>query len=289
MNHPKRHAITPPSILHRHPEIKEEIKNVSMFFNIEAWMGNQMSFEDGLKVLEPSPTQQLMVCNRSWHGAQNCAWCGRKHETFIKSLECAGEFCITRATVYCAFRLCRRYSILSSWQSSKSATLIIFLFHKWGSGRISNLSWNKREKHEFKLRNPALGFACPDHSTLLPAIAFGCSILQRKKWRLRGQMERKEQSRGSHLSLTDSVSMQRSAKLLIVGDGLPQPFGGHTVGVDTGSTHAEGSAVWATPGTLWTVECKTWQEAGKGEARGCGLRAQPFWRRQGAVRLSEEG
>lgn len=48
MNHPQRHIVTP--ILHSHPEIKEEIKNVLMFFNSEAWMGNQMSFEDGLKV-----------------------------------------------------------------------------------------------------------------------------------------------------------------------------------------------------------------------------------------------
>lgn len=54
MNHPPRHAVT--RILHPHPEIKEEIKNESMFFNIEAWMGNQMSFEDGLKVFQPNLT-----------------------------------------------------------------------------------------------------------------------------------------------------------------------------------------------------------------------------------------
>lgn len=38
MNHPQRRAVTP--MLHTHPEIKEEIKNVLMFFNTgEAWDG----------------------------------------------------------------------------------------------------------------------------------------------------------------------------------------------------------------------------------------------------------
>lgn len=101
-------------------------------------------------------------------------------------------------------------------------------------------------------------------------------------------MERKEQSRGSHLGLNEYASIRCSATSLTGEDGLPQPFGGHTVGVDTGSAHAEGSAVRAAPGTLGTVDCKTRQEAGKGEARGWGLGAQPFWRRRGAVRLSEE-
>lgn len=89
-------------------------------------------------------------------------------------------------------------------------------------------------------------------------------------------MERKEQSRGSHLGLNEYASIRRSARSLTGEDGLPQPFGGHTVGVDTGSIHAEGSAVRAAPGTLGTVDCKTRQEAGKGEARGWGLGAQPF-------------
>lgn len=38
MNHPQRHTVTP--ILHPYPEIKEEIKNVLMFFKTgEAWDG----------------------------------------------------------------------------------------------------------------------------------------------------------------------------------------------------------------------------------------------------------
>lgn len=38
MNHPQRQAVTP--ILHPNPEITEEIKNVSMFFNTgKAWDG----------------------------------------------------------------------------------------------------------------------------------------------------------------------------------------------------------------------------------------------------------